>query len=141
MPNLRQGKLIGYKQKKCCDLWLYSSLKPKTFSDKCEQVLETAHQVGRLSVSTASDVPYKEMSHHCEALLMGKQQKMSYLMNNQQRQESLLIRVSQHSDENDRGMVSHVHTDISLKLVISFSSSLVQHRLISFACSLVGVII
>lgn len=82
-----------------------------------ESVLETAHQVGRLSVSTASDVPYKEMAHHCEALLMGKQQKMSYLMNNQQRQESLLIRVSQHSDENDRGMVSHVHTDISLKLV------------------------
>ncbi|KAL3533790.1 hypothetical protein ACH5RR_007311 [Cinchona calisaya] len=79
-----------------------------------ESVLETAHQVGRLSVSTASDVPYKEMAHHCEALLVGKQQKMSYLMNSQQRQESLLIRVSQLTDENDRRMV---HTDISLKVV------------------------
>uniref|UniRef100_A0A2N9G7V7 Uncharacterized protein n=1 Tax=Fagus sylvatica TaxID=28930 RepID=A0A2N9G7V7_FAGSY len=42
-----------------------------------ESVLETAHQVGRNSVSTAPDVPYKEMARHCEALLMGKQQKMS----------------------------------------------------------------
>lgn len=111
-------------------------------------MLETAQQVGRLSVSTASDVSYKEMAHHCEALLMGKQQKMSYLINthNQQRQESLLIRFSQQSDENDKGMVSHIQTDISLKVVISFFISLVQHNLVdiyihssmamvSFACS------
>jgi len=41
--------------------------------------------VGRFSVSTAPDVSYKEMASHCEALLMGKQQKMS-----QFRQESLV---------------------------------------------------
>ncbi|XP_047330036.1 protein SEMI-ROLLED LEAF 2-like isoform X2 [Impatiens glandulifera] len=54
-----------------------------------ESVLETAHQVGRISVSNSGDVSYKEMAGHCEALLMGKQQKMSYLMNNQQRQETM----------------------------------------------------
>ncbi|KAK9682989.1 hypothetical protein RND81_10G111100 [Saponaria officinalis] len=37
-----------------------------------ESILETAHQVGRYSVSTAPDVSYKEMASHCEALLMGK---------------------------------------------------------------------
>ncbi|CAI9099950.1 OLC1v1036852C1 [Oldenlandia corymbosa var. corymbosa] len=83
-----------------------------------ESVLETAHQVGRLSVST-TDVSYKEMAHQCEALLIGKQQKMSYLMNThgQQRQESLLIRVSQRSDDSDKGTVAQVHTDISFQVV------------------------
>lgn len=65
-----------------------------------ESVLETAHQVGRLSVSTATDVPYKEMAHHCEALLKGKQQKMSYLMSAQIRQDS-----------ESKGMVFHSHFD------------------------------
>lgn len=32
--------------------------------------------MGRLSVSTGPDVSYKEMAGHCEALLLGKQQKM-----------------------------------------------------------------
>lgn len=53
------------------------------------QVLDTAHQVGRFSVSTAPDLPYKEMASHCEALMMGKQQKMSHLMT-VQRQESVM---------------------------------------------------
>ena len=48
------------------------------------QVVDTAQQVGRFSVSTAPDLPYKEMASHCEALLMGKQQKMSSLMTVQQ---------------------------------------------------------
>ncbi|KNA16475.1 hypothetical protein SOVF_088690 [Spinacia oleracea] len=54
-----------------------------------ESVLDTAHQVGRFSVSTAPDLPYKEMASHCEALMMGKQQKMSHLMT-VQRQESVM---------------------------------------------------
>ncbi|XP_057547816.1 protein SEMI-ROLLED LEAF 2-like isoform X1 [Amaranthus tricolor] len=49
-----------------------------------ESVVDTAQQVGRFSVSTAPDLPYKEMASHCEALLMGKQQKMSSLMTVQQ---------------------------------------------------------
>ncbi|GAB4843853.1 hypothetical protein Ancab_013815 [Ancistrocladus abbreviatus] len=54
-----------------------------------ESVLDTSHQVGRFSVSTAPDLPYKEMANHCEALLMGKQQKMSNLVL-AQRQDSLM---------------------------------------------------
>ncbi|XP_068652492.1 protein SEMI-ROLLED LEAF 2-like [Aristolochia californica] len=56
-----------------------------------ESVLETARHVGRFSVSTAPDVPYKEMASHCEALLAGKQQKMSVFMSQQQKQETFLI--------------------------------------------------
>lgn len=54
------------------------------------QVLETAWQVGRMSVSTTPDIPFKEMTSHCEALLMGKQQKMSALMNSQRKQGTVL---------------------------------------------------
>ncbi|KAG5555681.1 hypothetical protein RHGRI_006358 [Rhododendron griersonianum] len=64
-----------------------------------ESVLETAHQVGRLSVCTAPEVSYKEMAGHCEALLMGKQQKMSYLMSAQQRQGNFLSIVPQNHGE------------------------------------------
>ncbi|KAI4386518.1 hypothetical protein MLD38_004446 [Melastoma candidum] len=46
-----------------------------------ESVVETAHQVGRFSVSTGHDVSYKEMAGHCEALLLGKQQKMPNFSN------------------------------------------------------------
>ncbi|KAG9145043.1 hypothetical protein Leryth_018334 [Lithospermum erythrorhizon] len=41
-----------------------------------DSVLETKHQVGRLSVSMTSDMPYMDIARHCEALQMGKQQKM-----------------------------------------------------------------
>lgn len=62
-----------------------------------ESVLDTAHQVGRFSVSTAPDLPYKEMASHCEALLRGKQQKMCNLMTTH-RQESLTSFCVQHVD-------------------------------------------
>lgn len=48
-----------------------------------------AHQVGRLSVSTAPDVPYKDMARHCEALLMVKKQNMSTFIGVPQRQETV----------------------------------------------------
>ncbi|KAB5519501.1 hypothetical protein DKX38_023820 [Salix brachista] len=64
-----------------------------------ESVLETTQQVGRLSV-TAPDVSYKEMAHHCETLLMGKQQKMSHVMSVQLKQESLMnVSLQNHDDE------------------------------------------
>lgn len=64
-----------------------------------ESVLETTQQVGRLSV-TAPDVSYKEMAHHCESLLMGKQQKMSHVMSVQLKQESLMnVSLQNHDDE------------------------------------------
>ncbi|KAK4371504.1 hypothetical protein RND71_010979 [Anisodus tanguticus] len=66
-----------------------------------ESVLETAHQVGRISVSTEPEFSYKEMAHHCEALLTGKQQKMYSLMNSQHRQDNALIEIPQNSSEQD----------------------------------------
>ncbi|KAM1673916.1 hypothetical protein ACFX2K_040050 [Malus domestica] len=42
-----------------------------------DSVLETTHQVGRLSVSAATNMPYMEMAGQCEAIQMGKQQKLS----------------------------------------------------------------
>ncbi|KAF4360994.1 hypothetical protein F8388_016803 [Cannabis sativa] len=53
-----------------------------------DSVLETRHQVGRVSVSNPNDMPYKEMAGQCEALQMGKQKKISTFMTTQQRQES-----------------------------------------------------
>lgn len=55
------------------------------YSQLLVQVFDTAWQVGRFSVSTTSDVPFKEMANHCEALMMGKQQKMSVFTNTQQK--------------------------------------------------------
>ena len=61
--------------------------------------METVHQIGRMSVSTSPDVPYKEMAQHCEKLRMGKQQKMSGLMPAQQLQESLINSLQNQNDE------------------------------------------
>ncbi|GER57174.1 ARM repeat superfamily protein [Striga asiatica] len=68
-----------------------------------QSVLETAHHVGRMSVSTAPNASYKEMANHCESLLVGKQQKMSVLINaNPNRQSSLLTISSQNSRESEK---------------------------------------
>lgn len=45
-----------------------------------DAVSQTTNQVGRYSVSHPPDMTYTEMAGHCEALLMGKQQKMSVFM-------------------------------------------------------------
>ncbi|KAB2631306.1 hypothetical protein D8674_008825 [Pyrus ussuriensis x Pyrus communis] len=76
-----------------------------------ESVLEKAHQVGRLSVSNAPDVPYKEMAGHCEALLIGKQQKMSNLMSSQQKQEYLMNQSLQNHNDDAKWITSGFHAD------------------------------
>ncbi|KAL2225947.1 uncharacterized protein LOC105159750 isoform X2 [Sesamum indicum] len=72
-----------------------------------QSVLETAHHVGRMSVSHAPDASYKETADHCEALLMGKQKKMSYLISNNQRQGNSLVTSPQNPGEEDKQMVLH----------------------------------
>ncbi|KAJ8556399.1 hypothetical protein K7X08_029790 [Anisodus acutangulus] len=52
-----------------------------------DSVSETTNEVGRLSAST-SDMTYRDMAGHCEALHLGKQQKMSHLIISQQTHES-----------------------------------------------------
>ncbi|KAL5982022.1 hypothetical protein ACLOJK_016090 [Asimina triloba] len=55
-----------------------------TVNQLLDSVMETARQVGRFSVSTP-DVTYKEMASHCEALLVGKEQKMAVFLTAQQK--------------------------------------------------------
>lgn len=86
--------------------------------DIFEQVLETAHQVGRISTSNAPDASYKETAHQCEALLMGKQQKMSYLISAQHTQGSLLTISSRSSAQ---WLPSFVIDDGSFQKVPIFS--------------------
>lgn len=43
------------------------------------QVSQTTTQLGRYLVSDPLDMTYTEMAGHCEALLMGKQEKMSFM--------------------------------------------------------------
>ncbi|KAM5558837.1 protein SEMI-ROLLED LEAF 2 [Rosa sericea] len=65
-----------------------------------ESVQETANQVGRFSDSTKSDVSYKEMAGHCEALLLGKQQKMSKFMSSKKKEECLMnFSLQNHNDD------------------------------------------
>ncbi|KAK9016467.1 hypothetical protein V6N11_078963 [Hibiscus sabdariffa] len=64
-----------------------------------KSVLETAYQFGRSPISTGLDMSYKEIAHHCEALVTGKQQKISPLMSTRQlRLESLISLPFQHPD-------------------------------------------
>lgn len=75
-------------------------------SQLLDSVLDTAHQVGRISASTEPEFSYKEMAHHCETLLTGKQQKMYNLMNSQHGQDNALIKMSENSSEQDEESAS-----------------------------------
>ncbi|XP_048609721.1 protein SEMI-ROLLED LEAF 2-like [Brassica napus] len=59
-----------------------------TVNQILESVVETTRQRGLISFHNAADASYKEMTLHCENLLMGKQQKISSLFNSQLRPES-----------------------------------------------------
>ncbi|KAF8097814.1 hypothetical protein N665_0280s0017 [Sinapis alba] len=59
-----------------------------TINQILESVVETIRQVGLISFNTAADASYREMTLHCENLLVGKQQKISSLLNSQLRHES-----------------------------------------------------
>ncbi|OVA06282.1 hypothetical protein BVC80_8399g4 [Macleaya cordata] len=53
-----------------------------------ESVLETARQVASFPVST-TPIPYDQMKNQCEALVMGKHQKMSVLLSFKNQQEAM----------------------------------------------------
>lgn len=57
------------------------------------QVLETARQVASFPISSAP-VPYDQMKNQCEALVTGKQQKMSVLHSFKHQQETKAIVLS-----------------------------------------------
>lgn len=64
-----------------------------------ESVLETARQVASFPVSS-TPIPYDEMKNQCEALVNGKQRKMSVLQSFKHQQEAKAIIVSGESDTN-----------------------------------------
>ena len=69
-----------------------------------ESVIETAHNVSRMSVSTAPNASYNEMANHCETLLMGKKQKMSNLISIQHKNGNLMAVTSPNfGEENKHG--------------------------------------
>ncbi|EXB52897.1 hypothetical protein L484_004961 [Morus notabilis] len=86
-----------------------------------ESVSETTHQVGRVSVSTGPDVPYKEMALHCEALLMGKQKKMSGLISGHQRQEYLTDFSYHNQNDESKAIISASYVDVGYLEVNNFT--------------------
>ncbi|XP_020531887.1 uncharacterized protein LOC18448561 isoform X2 [Amborella trichopoda] len=62
-----------------------------------ESVLETARQVASVPVSM-TPVPYDQMKEQCEALVMGKQQKMSLLMNGKHQEDLVLCDLPQYEE-------------------------------------------
>ncbi|OIV92325.1 hypothetical protein TanjilG_10535 [Lupinus angustifolius] len=75
-----------------------------------ELVLDPFHQPGRISVSTAFNMPYEDMADNCEVLLMGKQN-MSRLMSTQLKQECLLDSLLPNHDNEIENMGSSSHID------------------------------
>ncbi|CAN6232268.1 unnamed protein product [Urochloa humidicola] len=53
-----------------------------------DSVSEASQNVGRLSVSTNHNLPFKDVANQCEALLVGKQQRLSICMSVRQREDN-----------------------------------------------------
>lgn len=87
------------------------------------QVLETAHQVARLSVSTRSDVPFREMAHYFQELSDEKQEKMSHLMNNQRKPENLPRTTSKSIYEEEKPVASYFQSDTRMVSTFLFNLS------------------
>ncbi|KAM0823669.1 hypothetical protein ACQ4PT_070716 [Festuca glaucescens] len=66
-----------------------------------ESVLETSRNVGRLSVSTNHDLTFKDVANQCEALLIGKQKKLSVCMSAHQQEVGELSNRKLESSEPD----------------------------------------
>nr|XP_010910850.1 uncharacterized protein LOC105036814 [Elaeis guineensis] len=112
-----------YKSNLCKDTNLLS------VNQLLDSVLETATHVGRLSVSSTSDVPFKEMASQCEALLVGKQQKLSVCMSTRQQQQFFLSGLSQ--DDKEMKHSSHLCTE-QLQMI---GNPFVEPNFNAYACT------
>lgn len=68
-----------------------------------ESVMETAQQVATTPVST-NPVPYDQMKSQCEALVMGKQQKMSVLLSFKNQEEGAEVAILEDSENNSSAL-------------------------------------
>ncbi|EXB93650.1 hypothetical protein L484_018036 [Morus notabilis] len=73
--------------------------------------------------STGPDVPYKEMALHCEALLMGKQKKMSGLISGHQRQECLTDFSYHNQNDESKAIISASYVDVGYLEVNNFTTN------------------
>ncbi|KAK7392869.1 hypothetical protein VNO78_21319 [Psophocarpus tetragonolobus] len=76
-------------------------------------VSDSSKEAGRISVSIAYDMPYKDMAYNCEVLRVGKQN-MYRLMNGQQKQECLMNFRLENYDKNNTYFDENIGID-SLK--------------------------
>ncbi|XP_061369569.1 protein SEMI-ROLLED LEAF 2-like [Gastrolobium bilobum] len=81
-----------------------------------ELVSDTSNQAGRISVTIAYDLPFKDMAHKCEELLMGKQN-VSRLMNTQQQQDCLMNFPLQNHDGDLKIIDPSSHVDVGFQKV------------------------
>ncbi|KAG5055131.1 hypothetical protein JHK85_007641 [Glycine max] len=81
-----------------------------TANQLLELALDTSHPAGRISVSNAFNMPYKDMADKCEVLLLEKQ-KMSRLMSTQQKQECSVDSLSPNHGNELKNMDSSSHVD------------------------------
>ncbi|KAE9590726.1 hypothetical protein Lalb_Chr20g0110701 [Lupinus albus] len=83
-----------------------------------ELILDPSHQPGRISVSTAFNIPYEDMADNCEILLMGKHN-MSRLVSTQLKQECLLDSLLPNHDNGieNTGSSSHMDADFQFQKV------------------------
>ncbi|KAL9676241.1 hypothetical protein QQ045_004454 [Rhodiola kirilowii] len=72
-----------------------------------DSVGESTHHVGRVSVSSPPDMSYKDIASHCEALLVGKQQKMQNFISTHQNQDSLVV----YSETNQQNQIASYSPD------------------------------
>lgn len=99
-----------------------------------ESVLETAQQVASLPVST-TPMPYDQVKDQCEALVTGKQQKMSVLHSIKHQQETKAIVVVNDSDQNSITVPAMQMEDFEKNPSLS-SNELIQGRNQLIPCSL-----
>lgn len=81
--------------------------------------------MGLISFHTSADVSYKEMTLHCENLLMGKHQKILSLLNPQLRHESSVNGSPRQDDEEIKMETFHPMINFQTEVCL-------YYRLLSF---------
>ncbi|KAG9133755.1 hypothetical protein Leryth_018449 [Lithospermum erythrorhizon] len=90
-----------------------------------DSVLETAHEVGRISVSNEPSVSFREMALNFHEIQTGTQQNVLDLISSQEREGNLMSKTSQASNEGDKMITSNTQ-EVNSFLDLDFSPFLNQ---------------
>lgn len=99
-----------------------------------DSVLETAQQVASLPVST-NPIPYEQVKGQCEALVTGKQQKMSALLSFKHQQEAMAVVAADDCEKNSTAVVPMQPEDLEGNPLLA-SKEPIQGRDPLYPCSL-----